>query len=146
MGKINWGRVVVGGLLAGLVLNVFDFLVNGVWLVADWDAAMQALGKGPISNAMIGLYVLWDFVLGIFIVWLYAAIRPRYGAGPGTAMLAGLAAWFLVFLMHSIGEAPLDLFPLRLYVIITLVGALQMALAGVAGGWVYQEEGGGPAS
>ncbi len=106
----------------------------------------QALGKGPISNAMIGLYVLWDFVLGIFIVWLYAAIRPRYGAGPGTAVLAGLAAWFLVFLLHSIGEAPLDLFPLRLYVIITLVGALQMGLAGVAGGWVYQEEGGGPAS
>ncbi len=70
------------GILPGCVLNVFDFLVNGVWLVA---------------------------------------------------------AWFLVFLMHSIGEAPLDLFPLRLYVIITLVGALQMALAGVAGGWVYRE-------
>ncbi len=139
MGKINWSRVVLGGLLAGLVLNVFDFLVNGVWLMADWEAAMRALGREPISDAMIGLYVVWDFVLGIFVVWLYAAVRPRYGAGPGTAVLAGLAAWFLVFLMHSIGEAPLDLFPLRLYVIITLVGALQMALAGVAGGWVYRE-------
>jgi hypothetical protein len=29
--KINWGRVVVGGLVAGVVLNVFDFLVNGLW-------------------------------------------------------------------------------------------------------------------
>ncbi len=61
-------------------------------------------------------------------------------------MLAGLAAWFLVFLMHSTGEAPLDLFPLRLYVIVTLVGALQVGLAGLAGGWVYREGGGGPAS
>lgn len=143
MGKINWGRVVLGGLLAGLVLNVFDFLVNGVWLMADWEAAMQALGKSPISDAMIGLYVVWDFVLGIFVVWLYAAIRPRYGAGPGTAVLAALAVWFLVFLMHAIGEAPLDLFPLRLYVMITLVGVVQMALAGLAGGWVYQEGAGG---
>ena len=105
MGKINWSRVVLGGLLAGLVLNVFDFLVNGVWLMADWEAAMRALGKDPISNAMIGLYVLWDFALGIFVIWLYAAVRPRYGAGPGTAVLAG-----------------------------------------VAGGWVYREGSGGPAS
>src|SRR5437660_1511204 len=30
MGKINWGRVVAGGLLAGLVLNCVDFVVNGM--------------------------------------------------------------------------------------------------------------------
>ncbi|MBI2073795.1 MAG: magnesium transporter, partial [Gemmatimonadetes bacterium] len=44
MGKINWGRVIAGGLLAGVVLNVFDFVVNG-WLLSDqWTAAMTALG------------------------------------------------------------------------------------------------------
>lgn len=145
MGKINWGRVVLGGLLAGLVLNVFDFLVNGVWLADEWEAAMLALGKGKISGAMIGLYVLWDFALGIFIVWLYAAIRPRYGAGPGTAVLAGLAVWFVIFFLHFIGEAPLGLFPVRMYVIVTVVGFVQMALAGAAGGWAYKEGDGGAA-
>ena len=144
MGKINWGRFVMAGLLAGLVLNVFDFLVNGVWLMPDWEAAMLALGKSPVSSSLIALYVVWDFVLGILLVGLYAAIRPRFGPGPKTALLAGLYLWFLLFFMHSVGEAPLGLFPVRLYALITLVGVVQMALAGVVGGWAYRE--GGPAS
>lgn len=139
MGKINWGRVIIGGLLAGLVLNLIDFPLHGVWLMSDYEAAMAALGKGPTPGSLIGLYVAYDFVVGIFVVWLYAAIRPRFGAGPGTAVLAGLAVWFLTFLLHAIGEAPLGLFPLRLYVIPVLVGVVQMALAGLAGGWAYRE-------
>lgn len=146
MSKINWGRVVVGGLVAGVVLNVFDFLVNGLWLMDDWNMALQALGKGEMAGGTIALYVLWDFVLGIFVVWLYAAIRPRFGAGPTTAALAGLAVWFLIFLMHAIGEAPLGLFPMRLWVITTIVGVVQMAAAGVAGGWFYREGGEAPAA
>jgi hypothetical protein len=30
MSSINWGRVILGGLLAGLVINVFEFVLNGV--------------------------------------------------------------------------------------------------------------------
>ncbi|HSE60477.1 MAG TPA: hypothetical protein VLA99_17380 [Nitrospiraceae bacterium] len=28
-------------------------------------------------------------------LWLYAAIRPRFGAGPKTALYAGLGVWVL---------------------------------------------------
>ena len=34
MGRINVGRVVAGGLVTGLVLNVYDFVVHGVVLKA----------------------------------------------------------------------------------------------------------------
>jgi hypothetical protein len=139
MSRINWSRVVLGGLVAGLVLNVFDFLVHGVWLADDWRAALEALGKPEASGATIALYVAWDFVLGIFLVWLYAAIRPRYGAGPATALRAGLAVWFAASLMRVIDEAPLGLFPARLWLITAAVGLLQLALAGLLGGWLYQE-------
>jgi hypothetical protein len=30
------------------------------------------------------LYIVMDFVVGILTVWLYAAIRPRYGPGPSS--------------------------------------------------------------
>jgi hypothetical protein len=141
VGKINWGRVLLAGLAAGLVLNVIDWLVQGLWLMDDWAAAMQALGKaGEMSAGMAVLFVVWDFVFGIFLAWLYAAIRPRFGPGPKTAVLAGLALWFLYFLMHAIGEAPMGLFPTRLYVISVLVGIVEMALAGLAAGYVYKEE------
>jgi hypothetical protein len=32
MGNINIGRVILGGLVAGLVLNVGEFLLNGIVL------------------------------------------------------------------------------------------------------------------
>jgi len=76
MSKINWGRVIGGGLLAGLVINVVEFLVNGLWLAADWGAAMKALGmSGEYGTAQVVVFNLWGFAMGIFAVWLYAAIR-----------------------------------------------------------------------
>jgi hypothetical protein len=35
-------------------------------------------------------------------MWLYAAIRPRYGAGPGTAVIVGFSWWLIgsVFTGH----------------------------------------------
>src|SRR5258708_38550465 len=94
MGKINWGRVVLGGLLAGVVLNVFDYVVYGVVLRPDFAATMQALGKPPgAMDSLVPLFVVVDFVYGIGLVWLYAAIRPRFGAGVKTAVIAGGARW-----------------------------------------------------
>jgi hypothetical protein len=139
MGKINWGRVVMGGLLAGLVLNVIDYLVYGVWLAADFNAALQALGKGPMTGSTIIWFVIFDFLFGIFLVWFYAAIRPRYGAGPRTAALAGFALWVLYGVIHTIGEAPMGLFPQKLYVIGLCVGLVEYVLAGVIGAKYYTE-------
>jgi hypothetical protein len=42
------------------------------------------------------------FLLGIYAMWLYAAIRPRYGPGPKSAVIAGLAVWFLIALADSV--------------------------------------------
>ena len=137
MGKINMQRVFLGGLLAGVVLNVVDFILYGVVLKDDIAAAMQALGKQ--MEPPIVLFVIWDFVFGIFLVWLYAAIRPRFGAGAKTAVIAGFAVWVLYGLMHSIGEAPMGFFPQRFYVLGTIVMLVQVPVATVVGAWLYKE-------
>jgi len=139
MGRINWGRVVWGGLLAGLVLNVVDAIVYGKWLAPDYAAAMQALGKPGSMSSLIPLFVVLDFVYGIGLLWMYAAIRPRFGAGPKTAVIAGVALWFFVILLHAVGEAPMGLFPSRLYTIGVIVGLVQYAVAGWAGARIYTE-------
>lgn len=138
MGRINVKAVIVGGLVAGLVLNVIDWLVYGVWLAPDMAAAMQAAGRPPIDN-LIPLFIVLDFLFGIALVYLYAAIRPRFGAGPGTAVKAGLFVWVLTGLLHAIGEAPMGLLPQRLYTIGTLVALVAFPLAAVAGAKFYKE-------
>ena len=47
MGRINVKSVIVGGLVAGLVLNIIDYLVYGMWLAADLNAALQSAGMVP---------------------------------------------------------------------------------------------------
>ena len=124
----------------GVVLNVVDYILYGRVLAGDIAAAMQALGKPPgAMNSLIPLFVILDFVYGIGLLWLYAAIRPRFGAGPRTAIIAGVALWFFVFLLHAVGEAPQGLMPQRLYTLGTIVGLIEVPVAAVVGAYVYKE-------
>ena len=139
MGTINWTRVILGGLVAGVVINVFESVLNGVVLAKDWEAAMAAIGKPPMAGNQIAVFVLWGFVVGIFAVWFYAAIRPRYGAGPKTALCAGLAVWFLGYLLASVAPIVLDLFPARVMVVGLAVGLVEILAATLLRARLYQE-------
>ena len=87
---INMGRVLLGGLLAGLVINIGEYVLNDLLLVEEWAAVSEALSLPPHEGSTILWFIIWGFVIGITMVWLYAAIRPRCGAGVKTAICAGL--------------------------------------------------------
>jgi hypothetical protein len=141
MAHTNRGRVVLGGLLAGVVINIVEFVTNGVVLKADWGQAMQALGKPAVpSGSAIAIYNVWGFLVGIAAVWIYAAIRPRYGAGPGTAARAGVVAWALAVLLANLANYPSGLFPTRLLVITAVVALFEIVIAAVVGAWLYKED------
>ena len=138
MNKINWGRVLGGGLLAGVVLNVWDFVVNGVFLKNDWNTAMHALGKGDMTGSEVAWFIVCDFIVGIFLVWLYAAIRPRYGMGPKTAATAAFGFW-VVTVGFQLAQSGMGLFPTNLLVISTIASLVGFLLAAQAGAWQYKE-------
>src|SRR5216110_3124332 len=94
MGKINLGRVLLGGLVAGVVLNAGEWLLNGVVLKSTMDAFFKKCGIPQPGNNFLVIAIAITFVLGIVIVLGYAAIRPRFGPGPKTAIIAALFAWF----------------------------------------------------
>lgn len=139
MGKINMQKVLIGGLIAGVFLNIVDYVLFGVVLKDQMAAAMQALGKPAMSNAQIPWFVVLDFVAGIFLVWLYAAVRPRFGAGPATAAKAGVAAWFVGGLLVTLFMWPMALMPHSLMITTTLVGLVEWTLAAVIGAKFYTE-------
>ena len=139
MGKINMGRVIVGGLLAGLVINLGEFVLNGFILEKDWEAAMRSLGKEPIGMQAVAVFLALGFLLGITAVWIYAAVRPRLGAGPKTAICIGLIVWVLTSLFTTLGQLPTGIFPNRLLIIPLAWGLVELPLGTVAGSWLYRE-------
>jgi hypothetical protein len=131
--------VILGGLVAGAIINIFEWVINGVILAEDMEAAIRALGKHMGGDELV-VFSVWGFLVGIFAVWLYAAIRPRYGAGPKTAACAGAAVWGLGYLLASVTPLTLKLFPPRVMGINLAVGLVEVIVGTVAGAWLYREQ------
>jgi len=120
MGKINLARVIVGGIVAGIIVNISMYLLHDVVLKTQHEETMRALGKTmPTGGSVLVVWLLYGFIWAIVAVWLYAAIRPRYGAGPATAARAAVAVWFFGCLLPGVAMWNMGLFP----------------LSGLEGGW-----------
>jgi hypothetical protein len=139
MGKINMGRVVFGGLVAGVVINIGEFILNMPILGRLWNEALQALNRPSMESELPTFFILLSFALGILVVWVYAAIRPRFGAGPLTAISAGLIVWALASLYPSAAMLPMNLFPRRLLFYAVAWQLFELPLAAIAGAWIYRE-------
>ena len=138
MGKINVGRVVLGGLLTGLVLNIGEFLLNAKVLAAQMTTFMTQHNFKEPPN-FIPIAVALTFVLGIVIVLGYACIRPRCGAGVKTAIIAGLFAWFGIYFYCGIIDGVLFGMPMNTMIMVMVWGLVEYSIAAVAGAWLYKE-------
>lgn len=141
MGRINAARVVMGGLLCGLVINVGEWVLNGVIFADEMQAFNERFNLPPMGGGATAVFVLLGFLGGIVIVWMYAGMRPRFGPGPKTAALAGLAAWVFAYLWPTVGFTMMGMWEAGPAVIGLVWGVVEFALAAMAGGWAYQEAG-----
>jgi hypothetical protein len=140
MGKINMGRVLVGGIVAGIVLNILGYIVDGLLLAGEWSEGFKALGLSNMSVGQIIWINLFNLLAGIFIVWIYAAIRPRFGPGMKTAIIAGLAVWAIGVFWPNIAIMWIaGLFHPNLTIHTTLGGIIECVAAALAGGFLYRE-------
>ena len=142
MGRIQTGRVILAGVIAGIVINILEFVLHGTFLGKDWKAAMDALGRtaqpGEEARSMI-LYIVGGFIGGFALAWLYAAIRPRFGAGPGTALKAGIGAWVFASLGPTLVQMAFGLFPGKLLYVPLIGDYIVYVVAALAGCWFYHE-------
>jgi hypothetical protein len=140
MSGINMPKVIVGGLVAGVVMNVINFIVNGLMLGAQWEAATVARGVDPaaIAGSSMAGWITSGFLLAFAIVWIYAAIRPRFGPGPSTAICAGLVAWTISYVAYF-SLAFTGMYPTGLVVTSTLGGLISYLAAAYVGGLLYTE-------
>ncbi|HTR48347.1 MAG TPA: hypothetical protein VMM16_13265 [Verrucomicrobiae bacterium] len=138
MGKINWGRVLLGGLVAGVVINVVEYVLNTKVLASENAALMTKLGVQMHANA-IPIFVVLGFVLGIATVWAYAVARPRYGAGAKTAVIVALGIWVIGYVIPDVDLWAGGILPKRLLCIGAVVGLVEIIVASVVGAALYKE-------
>ncbi len=131
---MNIQRIIIGGVVAGIICFVGDGIVHGILLTSMWQqiAATLNLPKGDGSMVWFSLY---DLVKGVASVLVYALIRPRLGPGPRTAAIAGLITWGL-----CIGLLPIHFFGRKFALLWSIYGLFPVVIGAVAGSALYREE------
>jgi hypothetical protein len=141
MAAINYGRVMLGGLVGGVVANIGDFVANTVIMADDMARMAQRLNlnQNLIASPAVGMtWVIVDFVYITLIVWTYAAIRPRFGPGPATAIKAGLVLWAAVCSV-LFGFESMGIFTPDSFVKSAVLSLATTILGSLAGAWTYKE-------
>ena len=140
MGKINMGRVTLAGIVAGIVSDILGYLVDGVLLAPRWAAGMAALRHPEFSSDQWIWFNLLGIVGGIVVIWIYAAIRPRFGAGATTAVLAGVAVWVVGSLIPNLSFMWFGgLFSRHLTAYTTAGALVEIVVGAIAGAALYKE-------
>ncbi|UCD63842.1 MAG: hypothetical protein JSW34_14080 [Candidatus Zixiibacteriota bacterium] len=145
MGKINYGRVFSGGLLALLVLIATELImerlilanISGVGGAKErfFEAFQKLPESGPVSDIII---LVGGYITCCLFIWIYAAIRPRFGPGPKTALIVSAALviyWALVLVWFT----TVGVFPLKISVVSFIDTLIGTPLAVLAGAWAYRE-------
>ena len=139
MAGMRTGRVLAGGLTAGLIMNIGETILNIPLAGAQMEQALQARNLPPVGGGAIAYFVAMTFLLGILIVWTYAAVRPRLGPGPKTAVTVGVLVWFLSFVWSGGAQAAIGLMPLKLTALGLAWGLGEVVVATVVGASIYSE-------
>ena len=103
---INTKKVVVAGLAAGVVLNILDFVIHmvlGAQMTAEANAFKPGLGDAmeTMSGGTMAGYIIMDLIIGMLLAYTYAAMRPRFGPGAKTAIIAALIFWIFGSIISS---------------------------------------------
>jgi hypothetical protein len=110
-------------------------------LSSQWGEVMKSLNRPatPSVKTIIALNV-WGLAVGILMVWLYAAIRPRFGAGPRTAICAGLIMWAACDALATSIPVFMHIYRVDLAVMAVAIEVVEMLAASLAGAYFYREE------
>jgi hypothetical protein len=137
---IRWKAWLWAGLLAGLVISLSGSLLAHSVLGARYVAAYRSHIVNPLPvGPTIALNLAIRFGFGLLGMFFYVAFRPRFGPGPWTAVLAGLALAAGTYLpvLQLLGQFGILAGPQLL--VATVWSVAEAVLACIVGAWAYRE-------
>jgi hypothetical protein len=95
---MNWTRVIIGGVVAGIVTNLADFVMHGMVMAATYKKYDQVFSQEPADPLK---FAAISIAVALCIAILFARTRQSWATGwkGGLAFgfFFGLAAFFMNF-------------------------------------------------
>src|SRR5215213_30503 len=141
MAQINWGRLIVGTLIAAIIMFVTDGFIHEAIAKADWRAVYEGLGaREPEPHGLSMVYfAIFELGRGFTAMMFYVLMRAFFGAGPKTAILAGVVGWIAFTLTGPAQFIPLGFFSNALWLKVGVIQLIVSIIATIAGAALYKD-------
>jgi hypothetical protein len=141
MPRINWGRLILGSLIAAIILFITDGFIHEKLAKADWMALYAALRATPPEGHSVNMiyFAVFELGRGFTAIMFYVLMRAFYGAGPKTAVIAGIAGWIAFSLTGPVQFIPLGFFSTALWLKVGALHFITSIIATMAGAALYKD-------
>ena len=121
-------NIILIGLLAGLIINIFDVSVTVLTVAKKWNEVLkkQGIDFTPFTPAY---YVTASFVAGILLVWFSKILFMVYGMNRGVMLFAAISIWFITRL-YGAGHVVMKQMPFKIFAVMSLGLLLGFVIAG----------------
>lgn len=141
MAKINWGRLILGSLVAAVIMFVTDGFIHETIAKTDWRAVyagLRAVEPEPHGLSMV-YFAVFELGRAFTAMMFYVTLRAFFGAGPKTAVLAGIIGWIAFSLTGPVQFIPLGFFSNALWLKVGVMHLITSIIATIAGAALYKD-------
>jgi hypothetical protein len=140
MTPVSWPRVLLGGMIAGIVINSSEYLLDSFVFIKLWEVAISTL-KSPYfsQTTIIASLQILGFAAGIVTLRRYAATSSHSVSGRRSALRAALFGWSLTYVPLCLALIVLKLIPTILAAIVAASGLIELVCGALLGCWIYEE-------
>jgi len=93
MRALNWPRIILCGLLAGVAFTLMTAVLVGA-VGSEFLVAASASAAGGVTRTGPWLYFA-TMAAGVWAMWLYSVVRPRFANRWVAVLVTSLAWWFI---------------------------------------------------
>ena len=141
MAQINWGRLFLSSLVAAVIMFATDGFIHETITKADWTAVydgLRATMPEPHGTNM-AYFAVFELGRGFTAMMFYVLMRAFFGAGPKTAVLAGIVGWIAFSLTAPAQFIPLGFFSNALWLKVGALHLVTSIIATIAGAALYKD-------
>jgi len=135
----NVKKIIVNGLIAGIIIVISALTMVPV-VGNEMDLVLASCGLPPLSSLDMAFFCCLSLIFGIFLIFQYAILKPHFNSRLKTIVVAALIVWILAYLIPNLSNVVYGFMPLKLSIIGTIWGLLELLLAGIIVSKLYDRK------
>ena len=135
---INYKGILISGLVAGIAICVGAIMMVAPIFTNEINLVLEHRNLPSLGVVAAVYFFGISVVFGIFLMFLYAVLRHKFGSKIKTAIIASLIVWVLGYLLNNISLVVYGFMPVKLALIGVFWGLIELLLAGIIGSRIYE--------